>query len=573
MHLQRILLLLAASVLASGQMTSDQKVADFTSLSQFYVRHYTPANWKIVQFGFDLKDLRPWIAKVKTTKNDLEYYDLVIEYLASLQDGHIRYTLPSSYQAYLRFDVDIFDGKTLIEFISTAFNRRDFPIERGDELVSLDGVTSEQWIQRLSRYGIGANHSATRRRAADFITFRPQLIIPWASQLGETAKVVIRKADGTEATYDIPWTKSGTPIQNLPPTTGPRLAISENLSLRNPAERLAGPAAEWGVYTGERSVETERLSVAEIEARSTQMGEAHPVDVALTGLGQLTPLYNPPPGFRMRLGGAASDFFLSGTFPVDGKTVGWIRIPTFGPSNTTVALAQFRAEVIALQGLTSGLVIDVMHNPGGNLCYGQELLRYLMPNQFWGVGYWIKPTQVWKTSFEARSLNAQNPQVAAWERTLLGEYYRLFTEAYDKGEETGIFPICTSSVITMPQDIVYTKPVMLLTNEFSISAADTFPALFQDAGRGKIVGIRTGGLGGNVNDYFNTGMTEASLRITRSLIVREKSVPSPYGPTRFIENVGVTPDVELEIMTRNNLLNGGRPFVDAWIEEVKKMLQ
>jgi hypothetical protein len=574
MYLHRILLILAVASVACAQMTTEQKVADFTSMSQFYARHYTPANWKIVQFGFDLRDLRPWLEQVRSTKSDVEYFDVAIDYLSKLQDGHIRYTLPSNYQAYLGFDTDFYDGKALVEFIAPAFNRREFPLAIGDELVSLDGLTPEQWMPRLARYSIGANESATRRRALDFVTFRPQFSIPWAAEIGETARVVIRKADGTEVTYDIPWVKRGTAIKNLPSLAGPRLASGEALSLRDATAKYEQTAQNWGIHNGLRPKESEESwTASEREARGIQMAVAHPVDVALTALGQFSPLYNPPPGFRLRLGAAATDQFLSGTFLVDGKTVGWIRIPSFSPSNTTLALQQFRAEMAAMQGLSSGLVIDVMHNPGGNLCYAQELVRYLVSQPFWGVGYWIKPTQSWKVSFESRALAAQTPAVAAWERTLLNEYYSILSEAFDRSEETGIFPICAASVTTLPQDVVYTKPVMLLTNEFSISAGDTFPMLIQDAGRGKIVGMRTGGLGGNVNDYFSTGATETSLRVTRSLIIRERAVPSPYGPTRFIENVGVQPDVKLDLMTRENLLNGGRTFVEGWIEEVKKMLQ
>ncbi|HBY64552.1 MAG TPA: hypothetical protein DEH78_32430 [Solibacterales bacterium] len=575
MRILRLLLLTGAlgASAALAQMTADQKAADFTSLSQFYVRHYTPANWKIEQFGFDLANIGPWLTRVRATRNDLEYYDLVIEYLASLKDGHIRYTLPSNFQAYLRFDLDIYDGKTLIEFISPAFARNRFPIEIGDEVVSVDGVTSEEWIRRLSKYGEGANDSATRRRAADFITFRPQSAIPWAANIGETASVVVRKPSGAEATYDIPWAKFATPIVNLPPVSGPRLSAAAKPTLiRDRSARYEDIARNWGLWTGPRPTPEEPLTPSEKLIAETQIAEAHPADVALIGLGQPTPLYNPPPGFRLRLGARSTDQFVSGTFPVDGQTIGWIRIFTFSPSNSALALSQFRQEITELQQSTSALVIDVMHNPGGSACYALELLRFLVPQPFWGVGYWIKPTQTWKTYFEARALNAAGPNVAQWEREVLQQYYNVVSAAYEKGEETGVFPICSSSLTAFPQDVVYTKPVILLTNEFSVSAGDIFPALFQDANRGKIAGIRTGGLGGNVNDYFHTGVIEANLRITRSLFVRERAYASPTGPTSLIENAGVQPDVPLSIMTRENLVTGGQPFVNAMIDEVRRIL-
>ncbi|MDX2151589.1 MAG: S41 family peptidase [Bryobacteraceae bacterium] len=555
----------------NAQMTPAQKVADFTSMSQFYVRHYTPANWKIEQFGFDLSDLRPWLPRVLATKDDLEYYDVVIDYLASLRDGHISYTLPSNFQAYLRFDVDIYDGKTLIEFISPTFNQRDFPIEVGDEVVSVDGVTSEEWIRRFTKYGENANPRATRRQAADYITFRPQVLIPTAPNVGETARVVIRKPSGEEATYDIPWQKFGVPLTKLPPTSGPRLAGGTLSFVRDRSERLQEIGRKWGIWMGPRQAEDEALTPVEQEIREAQVGQAHPVDQALIALGSPAPLYDPPAGFRLRLGARQGDQFVSGTFPVDGQTVGWIRVYTFSPSNTAAALTQFRQEITEMQQSTSALVIDVMHNPGGNLCYAVELMRFLAQRPFWGVGYWVKPTQTWKNFFDNRVLNitANTPQ---WEREALQSYSTAFNAAFERGEETGVFPICTSSLSVQPQDVTYTKPVILLTNDFSVSAGDAFPAMFQDAERGKIVGMRTGGLGGNVNSYFSTGVTEASLSITRSLLVRERAFPSPLGMTRFIENAGVQPDVELDIMTREDLITGGQPFVNGWVEEVRTVL-
>lgn len=567
------LLALLGAALAPAQMTTDQKVADFTSLSQFYVRHYTPANWKIVQFGFDLANIQPWLERVRATKNDIDYYDVVIDYVSHLRDGHVGFLVPSSYRAYLQFDVDIYDGKVLVDFISRNFDRTTFPLAVGDEILSVDGVGVQEWITRLSRYAEFGNPLSTRRQAADFITFRPQANIPWAAQIGETASVVIRRASGEEVTYALPWTKTGEPLVNLPPVSGPRLATQQSLPLRDHSERDAKRRAAWGLPETVAPAEAERLTAEEQEVRSAQIAEVGPHQRALAALGQTLPLYNPPAGFRLRRGAAQGDFYLSGTFPLDGKTIGWIRIPSFSPPNQNLALTQFRGEVEAMQQITDALVIDVQHNPGGNVCFAQEQLRYLVPTPFWGVGYWIKPTQSWVRTFESLASSTSQLPATDWRRVLSEEYFRLVKEAAAAGRETGIFPICSQSLITLPQDVVYTKPVLVLTNEFSLSAGDAFPALFQDARRGPIVGMRTGGLGGNVNSYNYTGVTEGTVAITRSLIIRENAIPSPFGPTRFIENVGVTPDVTLDIMTRENLLSDGEPFVNGWLNEVRKLLQ
>lgn len=572
--------LIAAATAAAGfaQMTADQKVADFTSMSQFYVRHYTPANWKIEKFGFDLRDINPWLARVRATQNDLEYFDVCIEYLANLKDGHLAYRLPSFFQAYLLFDVDIYDNRVLVEFISPSFNRTRFPLAVGDEIVSVDGVPASELVQRFARYGEFGNERATRRRAADFITFRPQSVIPSAGALGDTARVAVRRAGGQDVTYDIPWSKFAEPIRNLPPATGPfriaRFAKQARVQpyIRDRSERYRETAAHWGIWQGEPAWFPEDPSTAaEREWQSVQNAAVHPDDVALIALGQPTPLYNPPPGFQLRLGARSTDLFVSGTFPVGNQTVGWIRIYTFNPSSQTAALAQFRQEIIDLQAATAALVIDVMHNPGGNVCYVQELLRYLIPRPFWGVGYWIKPTGLWVQSFDSRFLNV-TASTPAWERQSLELYRNLMRSAADRGDEIGVFPICSASLTALPQDVVYTKPILVLTNEFSVSAADTFPALFQDAQRGRIAGFRTGGLGGNVNSFTNTGMAETTLSITRSLITRQNAVPSDLGPTRFIENAGVRPDVVIDIMTRDNLVSGGTPFVNAWLAEVRRLL-
>ncbi len=61
--------------------------------------------------------------------------------------------------------------------------------------------------------------------------------------------------------------------------------------------------------------------------------------------------------------------------------------------------------------------------------------------------------------------------------------------------------------------------------------------------------------------------------MTLALQVRATPVSVPgYPTTNIIENVGVHPDVVEDYMTKNNLLNQGKPFVDAMTVAVLKMI-
>jgi hypothetical protein len=61
------------------------------------------------------------------------------------------------------------------------------------------------------------------------------------------------------------------------------------------------------------------------------------------------------------------------------------------------------------------------------------------------------------------------------------------------------------------------------------------------------------------------------------LMRRTPVVTSDFPATMLIENVGVRPDVEIDYMTKDNLLKNGRPFFDAvtkvMIDEIIKKQQ
>jgi C-terminal processing protease CtpA/Prc len=118
----------------------------------------------------------------------------------------------------------------------------------------------------------------------------------------------------------------------------------------------------------------------------------------------------------------------------------------------------------------------------------------------------------------------------------------------------------------------------MLIDEFSLSTADSVPAMIQDNHRGLLVGWRTDGLGGNnshtIQRYQVGDYSEGEPGLTLALMVRQSPViTSDFPPTPYIENVGVRPDIELDYMTRDNLLNSGKTFAQAFTDIPVQQIQ
>ena len=64
---------------ALAQLTLDQKFADFQALSALYAKRYGPLEWKRDAFGVDLLNIGPWLDKVKSTKDDLDFYEVMVD--------------------------------------------------------------------------------------------------------------------------------------------------------------------------------------------------------------------------------------------------------------------------------------------------------------------------------------------------------------------------------------------------------------------------------------------------------------------------------------------------------------
>lgn len=564
--------ILAAALDLPAQLTPDQRAADFQALAAVYARRYAPFDWKRTLHGANLFDLSAWLPRVRAARDDAEFYEISAEYVASFDDLHTYLLAPGRMVADLGFTVDLYDGVLLVDSINRrALPAGDYPFQVGDELVSVDGRTGEQWITEFSRLRRRGNLRTTRRGAADLITFRPQSWVPRAAELGDTADVVIRRQSGEEQAYTIRWTKTGYPFRTVSPVPKPqatgRAALDGSLSPSEQVRQLTRDIWDWSAPAFE----------------PLRMGEtyASPDGPALDrkwvlGYGARTPAFAPFPGFRVRRGLGAADYLFTATYESGGKRIGYIRLPGFAPLNSLGAVAEIDTEIAYMEQNTDGLVVDVMRNSGGG-CYMLDVARRLIPTRgFYFFGEELRVTLDRLNNMQSLVELAERFNAEPWVQATYRFYRDLLQQGYEGGLGlTGAIPVCTAldplaglrapTFENDPASVVYTKPLIVLIDEFSTSAGDIFPAMLQDNRRGPLVGVRTNGAGGSISAWPSGAFSESVATNTNSLVVRrEFRTVAGYPNSRYVENVGAHPDIPLEFMTRENLMNGGRPFVEAF---------
>jgi len=264
--------------------------------------------------------------------------------------------------------------------------------------------------------------------------------------------------------------------------------------------------------------------------------------------------------------------FFSGTFQAQGYSIGFIRIPSYSPADTAAALARFRREIAYFQENTDGLIVDQMRNPGGLVAYTNSLLQYLIPFPFRALGFEIRATSYWVTRFSSALESARSRGAEPWIVRLTEAILQdVVTANRENRGRTGPLPLDDVSLEREPARdaggavLAYAKPLMVLVDEFSASGGDAFPATIQDNQRGPIFGMRTMGAGGSVVTLGAGSYSEGSAGMTQALMNRKYPiVTAEYPAAPYVENIGVRPDIEADYMTRENLLNGGRAFVQAF---------
>ncbi len=198
----------------------------------------------------------------------------------------------------------------------------------------------------------------------------------------------------------------------------------------------------------------------------------------------------------------------------------------------------------------------------------------LIPYPFYFFGEEIRATQDRLNAYQSQVDLAKAMRLDSWIINRWQSFADGVAEALQSNRGmTWPIPACApygstwppTNIDNTPAAVVYTKPMIVLVDEFSISAADIFPSMIQDNGRAPLVGMRTSGGGGSVSSWPTGFYSESVALNTNTLVVRKTPIVTQDLPAApYVENIGARPDFPLDYMTRDNLMNGGKTFVEQF---------
>jgi Peptidase family S41 len=205
----------------------------------------------------------------------------------------------------------------------------------------------------------------------------------------------------------------------------------------------------------------------------------------------------------------------------------------------------------------------------------------LIPGTFQSFTQDIRATVYWKYAFSGAVRSAIAARAPSW----VVDDYQFMLDAINGALAqnralTGSLPMCSYAAESTPyldskgNLALYTKPIVALTDNFTLSAGEIFVMLLQDNKRATIVGTTTDGGGGNVVSYNAASYSEGLTRVTLGLIPRISPVAVPGFPAvPYYDGVGIYPDVWLDYMTASNLKTGGSDFLNSFVATLATMIQ
>ena len=590
---------------------------ELQSLFKTLEKQYAPLQLKKSTIGLDWPSYQKnYLKKIKTISDSNEYYFLVADIFNSLNDAHVSVVLPTNYVQTIPLQFSWVNHKVILSYYNERqFRKISCGAQLGDELVAIEGRTLDE-IQKSSpafrKFGNDiTNHAYFSRmltglREASGIRLGD----------GKTIKLSFKTEKGvSDCQMDIK--SEGVRLIGRPIEDGfsseVRSSMAQEADGYDKFKRTLDLALKQAPYYFRlddkdihrlynyhvlvQKIHSLVNTQAEITTQAVEKGdEIESPRGTFIQIGATEPFYPLPYDFKeiqprylgMLLN--AQNFY-AGTFMHNGKRVGYLRIPSYAPDLVYTIPFTLRFYINRLEQESDLLVIDQMNNPGGYVIMSDLLVKALTgkydPNTH--LRFAVKPTQNFLRTFaELKDAMEKDTELDSKAKKVLlnkiQQSYDVVYAAYKDGKNlsdpisllpmTEFFELAVDSLVQkIPlkgliekaiggqvfSEQVYTKPIYFMINELDFSGGDATPATLQDYQRVKLVGVRTAGAGGSVEEFQNRLVTEFKYRLTTSLMVRKDG--------GYVENYGVHPDIPFTV-TEEDYKNGFKYYFHRFLTTV-----
>jgi Peptidase family S41 len=507
-------------------ISNAEALADFDEIATSFRGLYGAMDRKQQKYGFEFDALvSDYRARVKDARTEAEYRGIFQEFISRFQDAHVSLSmeLASDKSRAFRLPVSVMPVEDTFVVYGVG-QAAGTDVKIGDELLAIDGKSPRAIAADALKYVGMPNALSAAHVAASRITSRPVYASNGLKD-GAPATLHLRGADGTTHDAVVTWSEV--------PHLVPPIAAAPQAGKSGPHSMIAASASAAEITTAELSKMGARIPFFMTDAVKTSLGTTAEVKPSAAALAK----------FGLTADQAGAIDYFAATYTVNGKKVLLFRIPDYEPADESASLNYIRALFDDQASQVDALVVDETHNPGGSISFAFGVVSLLAKNTVNGMVQEMHADRLWIQSFaDASNQVAQGSPNDPFAAALMADS-QLVDRAYSANKTLSVPMPMFSPTPTLDADAAHwTKPVMMLTDELSVSCADFVPLLIQANGVGPLFGQRTMGGGGNVEQVATLTNTQGQLSISRGL----GTVYDPtgaYPESRFIEDNGVTPDV------------------------------
>lgn len=449
--------------------------------------------------------------------SEFEFQKRMIKIFASVKDYHTNYYLPHPYQCnevYLPLGFYKIDTKKIVVDRFNQAHLDDLqikePIALGDELVSYNGVSAEEYLNAQKEWTSGSTPAADETLAL----YRLSYISGYESLAPESDYVdlVLKNKKGENYSLHIPW-----------------IFYQDQKCF----EQKDGSNNDGS--NGDSIVDLKRSNFFkkfEKTNRRIQNLNAQKMNLKIFGTGEIS-TEDPNINYKIITEG--------------DRRYGYIKLSSFQPAKSVSKSLEIIKDILRNKlNDTNALIFDLRGNYGGQINFAESLAAMLYPKKTARIPFYVKANSYTEAVFEQEGVWGQLIRNRSKDDEIVGpSYFQTSNEIKSYSQE-------------------YFGKVVLITNAECFSSCDIFASAMKDIAGAKIYGRAASTFGGGANVWklkdFSYALKKLKLpfEMPRKMGLRATVRHSHRLSTdKLVEDAGIESDIVVPTTYSDIVANEG----------------